>query len=100
MIFYILSDVKNLNTPTKKKQSVSDNLLKFNIANLKENEKSEISSMIQSFNDISILNLNEKYLKEASLNYNRQWYNGLDESYISIYSTLNKYYNLFDALEK
>ena len=56
--------------------------------------------MIQSFNDISILNLNEKYLKEASLNYNRQWYNGLDESYISIYSTLNKYYNLFDALEK
>jgi hypothetical protein len=66
-----------------------------------ENEQSDISSMIQSFNnEISIFKLNEKYLKEVSLNYNRQWCNGLDESYITIYSFLNKYYNLFDALER
>ncbi len=89
-----------MHTPTKKKQSNYVNLLKFNILSIKENEQLDMASMIESFNhEISILNLNEKYLKKLSLNYNRQWYNGLDQSYIDIYIILNKYYNLFDGIE-
>ncbi|CAF0778497.1 unnamed protein product [Brachionus calyciflorus] len=94
----MLSDVKTIMTPTKKK-FLNQNL-STSIQPLEENESEPVEKFIEKLKscETNMFELIKKYLNELSLNFDKKWYESLDEIFIKLFDYLNNQMNLTELI--